>query len=262
MASMSTYTSEQEMRNDIVEFGLNFQVIHEPLPQTQLNKCAAVYWYPYKDLPKHVQTKVGFGVTGVLFFGTKAYPFVPNVLTKLGLKGFLFRSTKCGICTQPALVGSNGCNRCGFLICAVCEMKLALKEFTNIPTVSISCAKCRHKYIYGICPNLDLVACELQHRFNNEEKLKIRKITATFGQFMVKYGKSEKQVRKMHRDNEELKDKLDMSKCASCKKSFTNKRSTCSACSKVSYCDKECQIKHWKQHKQDCKLFQTYNDQQ
>ena len=40
--------------------------------------------------------------------------------------------------------------------------------------------------------------------------------------------------------------------CSACgKKSDTAKK--CTACKCVSYCDKECQNKHWKEHKKECK---------
>ena len=69
---------------------------------------------------------------------------------------------------------------------------------------------------------------------------------------------SEKHILEMHKMNEELKAKLDMSKCAKCKKSFTTRRSKCGGCKQVAYCNAGCQKSHWKTHKNDCKLFNTY----
>jgi hypothetical protein len=40
--------------------------------------------------------------------------------------------------------------------------------------------------------------------------------------------------------------------CYSCEKIFT-KLKTCSICKQASYCTKECQAKHWKEHKKICK---------
>ena len=38
--------------------------------------------------------------------------------------------------------------------------------------------------------------------------------------------------------------------CASC--ASTAGESTCGACKVVKYCDKECQLRHWREHKQLC----------
>lgn len=47
---------------------------------------------------------------------------------------------------------------------------------------------------------------------------------------------------------EELNDDQDF--CAACKKAAETK---CTNCRKVFYCSKECQKKHWKEHKFECK---------
>ncbi len=44
---------------------------------------------------------------------------------------------------------------------------------------------------------------------------------------------------------------LEAPSCANCKAPDANNR--CSACLKVFYCSGDCQKKHWKQHKQECK---------
>ena len=44
--------------------------------------------------------------------------------------------------------------------------------------------------------------------------------------------------------------------CANCKKTHPNLKK-CGACGKVQYCCKECQRKHWKEHKSNCKRSST-----
>ena len=51
----------------------------------------------------------------------------------------------------------------------------------------------------------------------------------------------------------ENKEEFDLNKCAFCDEKFTNKRSKCGRCQKVAYCDRNCQVNHWKQHKMTCK---------
>ena len=48
---------------------------------------------------------------------------------------------------------------------------------------------------------------------------------------------------------EELEDS-DVGHCPMCKKVAENK---CTACKEVFYCSRECQKKHWKTHKIECK---------
>ena len=44
--------------------------------------------------------------------------------------------------------------------------------------------------------------------------------------------------------------------CTNCKKTHPNLKK-CGACGKVQYCCKECQRKHWKEHKSNCKTSST-----
>jgi hypothetical protein len=44
----------------------------------------------------------------------------------------------------------------------------------------------------------------------------------------------------------------DVCGCGDCTASAS---SACDACRSVRYCSRECQMKHWKQHKQECKIF-------
>lgn len=230
-----------------------------------MNKADTAYWILLQHLPPHVQDKLAFGVEGILMFGAKSMPmkFSNCYVTKLGLKGFLLRSTKCGICLGFALVGSNGCAQCGFLICTVCQMKLALAQCHNLylPVVTIACAKCRKKTSYSIPPSLDNIIYDME-KFNEEEKLTLRSIIEIFKDVISRKNGSVKQIQKMRRINDELKAKLDISKCADCKNTFVNKRAKCGNCKKVAYCDAQCQKHHWKQHKKDCNLFKTFNDDQ
>ena len=47
-----------------------------------------------------------------------------------------------------------------------------------------------------------------------------------------------------------------LEKCANCKK-FQSNMKRCGNCNKVRYCGKECQRKHWKEHKSNCKRSST-----
>eukprot|EP01083_Nonionella_stella_P048691 130011_1 len=180
-------------------------------------------------------------------FGNKSLPisFGNSDVTKLGLKGFLFRSIKCGICLDFALVGSNGCAKCGFLICAHCEMKLGLKDInTSFPLTTISCAKCRNNYQYSVLPSLNDIIGDMQ-KFNDAEKLKLKIIVGKHQEMIKRNNGSAQHVKKMIKANQILKEKLDMTKCAACKTLFVNKRSNCGGCGKVSYCGSKCQRSHW-----------------
>ena len=82
-----------------------------------------------------------------------------------------------------------------------------------------------------------------------------------FDKFTLKeYEQIQKQKDRNDERNKLFESELDITKCASCKCTFTEKRFKCSGCSKVAYCDAKCQRKHWKdQHKQDCNFFKTLN---
>ena len=258
--TLAPYSSLEQLEHDIIAFGLKFKIIHKQPTEKQLQNADTVYYFPLEYLPIHVKMQMGFGVIGLIMFGTKSMPFgYSGGLTKLGLKGFLFRSTTCGICSGPAFVGSNGCGQCGFLICAICEMKLGLGKLTDLsfPLTMIQCAKCRHPYKYSVLPSLNDVIFDMD-KFNDEERAKLRFIIQDKQEMIQRRNGSEEHLKKMRKINEEFKDKMDISKCADCKKLFINKRSRCGGCRKVAYCDGVCQRKHWKQHKNDCKLFKTY----
>ncbi len=50
--------------------------------------------------------------------------------------------------------------------------------------------------------------------------------------------------------------------CAACDKKREGANLTCSACNVAMYCERDCQVAHWKaQHKQNCKLLKTIKDQ-
>ena len=224
--------------------------------------------------------------SGVLYFGQKFVkirfgedcPF-----TKHGLKAALFTRTKCGICSDHSSMHSTPCFRCGFTICPVCEMKLALQKMINIRAMhpddvmstTIQCPKCRNESQYTIFARIGLIDIGDFDKFDDAEKRKlqfIKGINAKYGSeknsdFINKYASetsSAKGRAKMTQmQDQKIKEQMDRSKCASCKQAFVDKRSNCGQCMKVSYCNKKCQTEHWKEHKKLCKIFKTYeNDDQ
>ena len=255
------YQSLQQLKDDVISMGLKFAITETLVTDKQIQKADTAYWWPRKFIPYHVQMKAPGD--GLLMFGNKSMALVFGArcdLEKPGLKGFLFRSIKCGICADYALVGSNGCCLCGFLICAVCEMKLGLVNCSiAFPMTEIACAQCRNKYSYSVLPSLNDILADMD-KFNDDEKKKLQIIVARHQETIARYGRSATSTKKSLSHNQILKDKLDMSKCASCKTKFVSKRSNCGGCGKVSYCNGKCQRAHWAEHKKDCNLFKTYDD--
>merc|ERR1712154_203445 len=78
------------------------------------------------------------------------------------------------------------------------------------------------------------------------------------GQVAIAIRNAEKEMNEVQPKMDDGKEMNDgngngMMKCASCRQPFTSKRSKCSGCGKVAYCNSKCQRKHWKKHKKICK---------
>ena len=126
--------------------------------------------------------------------------------------------------------------------------------------------------------------CDGMDRFDETEKEKLEYVKQKESVWWAKFGAATNEAhgsdfmkkmyqtginhQKLIREKEKKilssrRNQMDQSKCASCNRTFVEKGSTCSACMKVSYCNKKCQLKHWKEHKKDCKLFKMFaNDDQ
>ena len=139
------------------------------------------------------------------------------------------------------------------------------------PTTGYSklpCAKCKRTVRFNIVDMLEEIPME-DATFNAEEEEIIMDLLSIhskpgdfdFDQEELKMMREfdEKKKSGQH-TQEQVAGKLlvDMTKCASCQRLFTSKRSRCGGCEKVAYCDSKCQRKHWKkEHKNVCKFLKT-----
>ena len=251
------YFSVEQLKKDIEAFGVQFVVLAKNTPtEAELNKFEAAYWWNWQDVPSHIRSYFG-PCDGALFFGSKSLTlmFGYSPMTKAGLKAFLFGSSKCGICTEFALIGSGSCRKCGFAMCAVCRVKLRLQQCKandNDNRCKVLCPQCRSAASFCIAGDSMFVAHDTD-KFVKIEQVKLSEL-----------GSNEQDVGKFMQDlngkNVELKDKFDMTNCASCKEAFVQNRFICGGCKKVSYCDPKCQKEHWNQHKKECKELFTHKD--
>ena len=265
------YVDVQQLRNDILSFNLKFKITKCYPIKKQEEKADTAYFMHRKYAPSSMSGRSGHGI---LIFAKKWMNFVfgeKSEITKAGVKGFLF-IFKCGICCETNdYYGPMPCIRCGFTICTVCEMKLALQKYTRpgfSMIVSMNCSRCR----YEGTASLVFLSNAMSHhnsKLTDIEKQKLIRIKGVAQDTMLnggnsvavnKWRSSMKDYLIMYQQNQRMKDQMDRSRCASCQLSFFDKRSNCSGCKKVSYCDKKCQKKHWTKHKNDCKLLKLFID--
>ena len=275
---MSGYKDLQQFKADIISFGIKFKCVKKRPTEEQVLRGDTAFWLDRKFMCKE------FPSSGVLYYGQKFIKIRFGAdcpigeecdITKHGLKAALFSRTKCGICMKLEPLHSVPCFRCGFTICPVCRMKLAMQTLTPITaekviSTTIACPKCRLESKYSILESINSISSDFDE-FDGEDQTNLRHIKRAYDQFgpsqnshfFNKYGsdgsfslKDKQKAGEMQ--SQMMKDQMDQSKCASCKKSFVSKRSNCGACGKVSYCNKKCQTNHWKMHKKLCKVFKRF----
>ena len=271
-----TYASLDEVKQDIVAFGFKFQQIKKYPTQKDswklLKAADTVSWIEWKCVTKNLRAHLLQGArgtpSGILFFGITTCPVMLsgdyNRFTKFGLKSFLFRPTECGICSGGLPIsGATTCPLCGFSICTRCAIKMALKTVDVSTAMSVlPCGKCRGTMRFSVLHGLDQLPME-ESRFTKEEEEIIMDIIGIHDNPHENPLSEEdiKQIKEFEakRNNEQpLQGMVDMTKCASCRQPFTSKRSKCSGCGKVAYCNSKCQRKHWKkEHKNVCKFMKT-----
>ena len=61
-----------------------------------------------------------------------------------------------------------------------------------------------------------------------------------------------KELTKQSNLNPNMSEEVSIVTCSYCSSTSAGKLMKCSRCHKVSYCDKECQLKHWASHKKEC----------
>ena len=288
------YTDILQVRGAIESFGLKFVV-----GRTGKDKADCVYWSDRDAILNYCKrhnipapSVDIWDFDGLLAFRERELPIafsnkIPGRqhrrITKQSLKAFLFNLEDCGICMDTALIESVSCAQCGFIICRVCNMKLYLQKLRPDELPMISCPKCRYERkenIFSLFAQMSQSGEEMD-KFNDIERKKLiyveRRASEMFRSCSAESDDSnrilqmwqatvneQKQIRKKQKEDLRSRlDQMDQSKCASCKTKFVDKRSNCSGCMKVSYCDKKCQTEHWKEHKKDCKLFKMFvNDDQ
>ena len=261
---MPGYVDLAQLKADVLSFGIGFKYVQETPEKKQTQKADSAFWLSGKYIAEKSES------FGMLYFGLKSLgiEFGDKChVTKHGLKAFLFSSTKCGICMEHQYVGTKPCLRCGFMMCKICEMRMVFENAVNF--VPMSCPKCRYAYRFHIMDLFDAIKNDMD-RFSEEEQYKLQSLRQMYDQQVAKDPTSiHKSVtdchvtngrRIMHQNEQIMQSKMDKSKCALCRRLFIDKRSNCSGCMKVSYCNKKCQLKHWKEHKTDCKLFKTFEN--